>query len=301
MKQILFIIVLALSMAFVSGIMTGNERSEPSDTTLLISGVDTTFPICINGEWYDSTQTERIELGCNESGRDINGNIVTNCCPSGFSCNIQTGECEEGRIILTSCGNFTTESSCMGATPQQIKNSIYERIKQRIIEERIDFDVDEITEADFCLEDNFIEFEQEGSCITIGGPCRCRWITDSSTSNGGRCIESFPIDIDNSCRGEPPPLGSLTCETRSSFENKCDSEGIYILSVISTIVDSSGRVVTDSSGRNLENAACKSERKVLACPSPRKASVPFFSFFNLFFALFLILILYLLISILKKR
>ncbi len=292
-ELILIIFVLIFSINFVLGAII-NEESRPDDTSFsIITGQSFT---CVDGRWIPAIATP----ASSQTQIPACNSVVPHCCPSGQTCNTQTGVCE-GPLTppynppptptITSCSEFTTKTACESTKSQEtieaISNSIY-----TILSENLNIEIDDLN--DFCNEENIFEYTDEDNvCSAIIGPCDCEWV---GSENTGRCetkYSSTSCDIDEDDEITPEDI-ELSCQfSGGDLENKCDSEGIYYMEWIATLYDENGEEV-----RDLDRQVdwCQSGSEEFPCSS--SVNIPFFTVQNIIFSLILITIIY---FIIRKR
>lgn len=218
--------------------------------------------------------TDAMDDCYDENGIDSNGNSKTSCCPSGYTCNQQTGSCEVSSIqppppAATSCADYSREQCGNYPLTEDIKNFIEERAN------KLDSDGNLIK---FCHNDPYVNSE-EGICLYLGN-CMCKW-----NEAIGKCDEKFLNG--NPCATDINDQDNLlTCETTTNqVQDKCNTqENIITLSWTGTLRNSIGSVVVDSDN------ICRNGYKDFPCPV--KSTLPFFGFFNLIISLGIIYVAY---------
>ena len=264
-------------------------ESQPDNIIINIEG-QIELPVCsiidsnndgiYEAYWVKSESTKTNALtNCDETGVNSQGTQLTSCCPTEFQCNLQTHSCQKIVIQEVSCSDLDYDK-CLSATPPMIKKSIYARIAEA-------YDVSVSNLNDFCTGNSVYQLSNANSCSLLIGPCRCKW---TGSQSSGKCVDKI---ISTSC--SDPDKEQLSCETRKTgLVDKCDSDGIYVLTWIGLLYNPDGTI------SNQKVSWCQSGSKTFNCPSEN--IVPFFNLWNLLFATGMIVIAYLIIvnSMAKK-
>lgn len=292
-------IILAIIFVLANASLISAERisSEETTTDFIIGG---NSPICIisssSSSWsVGGVPTPSTNDCYNENGVDINGDAKTSCCPNGYTCNQQTGNCAANAVppppAASSCNEYTDDGRdvCEASViSDQIKN---------LIEQAADIEDSEGNLVRFCHSSSGT-YTDENSCVYA--ECEgCRWSNRES-----KCVESYLLgDI---CNNPDPTIAGarVRCETTTNqLENQCSGPGgSIILSWAGRLIymnadGTSGGAVPSSlqsSTYRVQAQSCTANSKEFPCPVTAK--LPFFGFFNLIISILAIGMIYYLIA-----
>jgi len=276
------IILVGLVLVLISIVSIGFATAVPiwsDDTgTNFFTGGNVICSISSSGSsWVvGGVPTDGMNDCYNENGVDINGDTKTSCCPSGYTCNQQTGNCEAGPIqppppTATSCADYSQADCGIFPLTEEIKNSIEEQADIKVDGELIRF-----CDEDYLNDDPNI-------CLYLA-ECACNWINDVCKETylvGDPCVDGFdPNNVNNVPR----------CEyTTNQVENKCNEpEKSILLSWNALFRYLNGTRALDS--RN----SCQSGFKEFPCPV--KSTLPFFGALGFMISILAIGMIYYLIA-----
>lgn len=194
-----------------------------------------------------------------ENGINSNGNTQTTCCPSGFSCNQTSNNCELSAPSVDSCSDYQTESACDNYNLNAVKDSIEANSG--------------LDKGNFC-DNEYVNLDQ---CVYYGS-CGCKW-------TNGQCKDSY-------VSGNPCDSGESNqkrCEiTKNEVIDKCgQTENTYVLTWERKLFYLNGSLAPAA-------AWCSSGSKTFSCPSQQR-SLPFFSIVNMMLSLLVIFGVYFLV------
>ena len=281
---VMFAMILA-SLCFVFAEITYTD-SATSSTYFNQGGA----PMCvISGELSSWTYANGTVINIREQGQCYKENGISatgidypNCCPLEYNCNISSGLCMHQALPLPlDCGNYTTNTTCIGVPADRIANTIYGMFIASLQEQGIDDEfIPEIGSLSFCTSDIY-KYENEDTCMLLGS-CGCTW-------NGTKCLNYYKAinctDADN-----PDELvDEYLCEKTNpnELENKCNEDDkIYLLSWYAQL--SKNGVITSE-----QQEWCSSGSKEFPCPEV--SAIPFFTAFNMLLCVIGIMFIYLIL------
>lgn len=275
MKGVLLMVIMLVSISFVVAVDFDFENGErDGDTTTF----DTSggAPICVLPEeggagwrFINGTSTNVLATGGCFISEGLAENEITpspNCCPGGFSCNRNTGNCEENIGEVISCGDFTTKTSCEGAVVGDIEQSIYDIFVEGLDDSGSFDETTDILDEELNFCESFDKYETSDQCVILGN-CACTW---EGTETVGVCKNYFESVDCNEIDNPNPEI--LSCETTiDQIEDQCDSGGYQILSWDGTVSDANGNELDDTNW-------CGDGERRFKCPS--ESTLPFFTLFN---------------------
>jgi len=288
-KVLVLVLVLTFSFSFVfswvDGGAEGGTSTDVSTQNNLICTTGVNSASWLFGEQVINVMTSTVGTCFNESivgggsGYLGTSNIATDvCCPSGYSCDKITGECEINLLGIERCEDYLTEISCEGAISEDIADSVYAYFILSLETNGI-FITETIDDLGFCegsgpfYKLEFVDDVGVNKCARIGG-CACYWNSSDS------CVTHFDaLDCDTSILNPD----SYNCDTPSTPLDTDCSDGTYLLSW-NAISYKNGVATTPNF------PWCQPGQKEFPCPSV--SVIPFFGLFNFALTGFLIVGVY---------
>ena len=300
-RKLFFIIAILIIATGVFAISSENGENS-LEGELTISGAGN-FECNDDGEWE---QNGNVVSGLN---CEIEGEV---CCPSTASYCVE-GVCSDTQnVVPQHCGDFTAqgESACNSGVPDPA--FVYQLIEDRLTDEGVDFDPEDIATADFCINTNKVfTYEHENQCIVIGGPCTCEWNVEDSVCEGA--YPEFQDTENTDCTGitdaddhdDDDQILNTECRTTSSpLEDNCESSGVYVLrwtAHLVQVIQETGVVIPPT--ETVTSPSCKDGQRTFSCSSGSgpEEQLPFFGMINFFVTFSLIFGIYLIIIILRRK